>query len=64
MTQSELERELSRATGESVGTIRSMGFSLMEPPDLEPLTVDWDSLAAQRIGIFPDNGRVRRLRAA
>jgi hypothetical protein len=44
MTQRELERELADMTGESVGTIRSRGFSLVEPPDLEPLVVDWDEL--------------------
>lgn len=64
MTQRELERELARSTGESIGTIRSMGFSLVEPPELEPLTVDWDSLAAQRVAMFPDNGRSRSKLAA
>ncbi len=44
MTQRELERELSLATGESLSTIRSRGFSIVEPPDLEPLIVDWDEL--------------------
>jgi hypothetical protein len=62
MTQAELEREISRATGESVGTIRSLGFSLIEPPDLEPLTVDWDALEADRVGLFPAGQR--RLMAA
>ena len=40
MTQAELDREISRTTGESVGTIRNLGFSLVEPPKLEPLTVE------------------------
>jgi hypothetical protein len=62
MTQAELDREISRMTGESVGTIRSLGFSLVEPPDLEPLTVDWDALEADRVGLFP--GGQRRLMAA
>jgi hypothetical protein len=62
MTQAELDRELSRMTGESVGTIRSLGFSLIEPPDIEPLTVDWDALEADRIGLFPVGQR--RLMAA
>ena len=44
MTQRELERELALATGESLSTIRSRGFSIVEPPDLEPLTVDWDEV--------------------
>jgi hypothetical protein len=62
MTQAELDRELSRVTGESVGTIRSLGFSLVEPPDIEPLTVDWDALEAERVGMFP--AAQRRLIAA
>jgi hypothetical protein len=53
MTQRELEREVSRTTGESLDVIRNLGFSLVEPPDLEPLTVDWDELDAQRVAIFP-----------
>jgi hypothetical protein len=64
MTQRELERELAQATGESVSTIRSLGFSLVEPPELEPLTVDWDALAAQRTAVFPDKGRSRSRLAA
>jgi hypothetical protein len=55
MTQAELDRELSRMTGESVGTIRNLGFSLVETPDPEPLTVDWDELDAARLGLFPAN---------
>ena len=53
MTQSDLERELARKTGETMGTIRSRGFSFVEPPHLEPQTVDWDELDAARVGIFP-----------
>ncbi len=62
MTQAELDREISRTTGESVGTIRNLGFSLIETPDPEPLTVDWDALEAERVGLFP--GGHRRLMAA
>jgi hypothetical protein len=62
MTQAELDREISRATGESVTTIRSLGFSLIEAPELEPLTVDWDELDAERVGLFPAG--YRRLQAA
>ena len=53
MTQSQFERELSRATGESISTIRSRGFSLVEPPELEPLVVNWDEVQAERMGLFP-----------
>jgi hypothetical protein len=63
MTQREIERELALATGESLSTIRSRGFSIVEPPELEPLTVDWDAVAAERVAIFPDRSR-RRMRIA
>ena len=63
MTQAELDREISHATGESIDTIRNLGFSLVEPPEPEPLTVDWDELEADRVGIFPA-GRSRQLLAA
>ena len=53
MTQRDLDRQVARATGETVSTIRSMGFGLMEMPDLEALTVDWDELAEQRVSIVP-----------
>ena len=33
MTQADLNREVSRATGESVGTIRRQGFSILPLPD-------------------------------
>lgn len=53
MTQSELDRSVSRATGESLCEIRSRGFSLAdpqdvnfdpEPSDLPPQCIDWDDL--------------------
>jgi hypothetical protein len=63
MTQAELNREVSRHTGESVGTIEHLGFSLVEPPDLKPLTIDWDALEAERgVVLFPV--RTRPLAAA
>ncbi len=46
MTQAELDREISRTTGESVATIRNFGFSLIEPDASEPLSIDWDELQA------------------
>lgn len=58
MSQAELERELALKTGESLGTIRRHGFSLVTPlkvfePDddelaLPPQTVDWDQVDADR----------------
>ena len=62
MTQHELERELARKTGETMDTIRRRGFSLVEPPSLEPQIVDWDELEAERVAIFP--GNQQRLQAA
>jgi len=44
MTQRELDREISRATGESVATIRNLGFSLIESEASEPQSIDWDEL--------------------
>jgi hypothetical protein len=63
MTQAQMERELARATGESLSTIRSRGFSIIEPPELEPLIVDWDLLDAKRVAVFPSRNRDRRMAA-
>ena len=57
MTQSELNRAVAAATGESPRTVSDLGFSIAdpdevdfdpEPYDLKPQTVDWDELALQR----------------
>ena len=42
MTKKEFERELSSATGESVGEIRRRGFQLLVVPDRAPLVMEWD----------------------
>ena len=51
MSQAELDREVSRATGESVGTIRRQGFSILplpddafdDEPDVSTIRmIDWD----------------------
>jgi hypothetical protein len=57
MTQRELEREIARTTGETLTTIRRHGFSLVEPAEAVPHTVDWDRLDAQRMAILPANRR-------
>jgi hypothetical protein len=54
----ELDREVSRHTGESLGTIRRRGFSIVLPPprlyeqDADeqpaPQCVDWDEVDRQR----------------
>lgn len=58
MSQAELERQVSRLTGESVREVRRRGFSILTPQpsvfdpnadDLsEPQLVDWDDLEANR----------------
>ena len=43
MTQTELNRAVAQATGESVDTICRHGFSVdPDPIDREPLVIDWD----------------------
>ena len=64
MTQRDLDREVARATGETVTTIRSLGFSLVEPGDPEPHTVDWEEMDELRLGLFPRRKSRRRLPAA
>ena len=53
MTQAEIDRAVAHATGESVSTIRRLGFLLAGPggdltdPDSEehgPYVIDWDQL--------------------
>ena len=53
MTQSELDREVASQTGESIQTIKSLGFSpLRETVPIEerqePLVVDWDEVDRSR----------------
>jgi hypothetical protein len=60
MTQRELERELSRTTGESIGTIRCRGFNLIEIPEPEPLVVDWDEQHANRVALLPNRSASKR----
>ncbi|REJ88276.1 MAG: hypothetical protein DWQ35_20060 [Planctomycetota bacterium] len=56
MRQAELNRAVARATGETVSTIKRLGFLLADPvescdPDSEeygPHVIDWDELDAQR----------------
>jgi hypothetical protein len=54
MTQTDLNRAVASATGESIRTIASRGFSLIEAPphdpelSRDPLIIDWDELEALR----------------
>ena len=57
MNQRELNREVARATGETVAIIDQMGFVPLEPipfeRDREPLVVDWEELEEQRMMLHP-----------
>ena len=57
MTQSEVNREVATATGESGSTIAQMGFvPLTRAPyerDREPLVVDFDQLEETRAVLHP-----------
>ena len=62
MTQSELNREVALATGESVSTIRQLGFVPLThvPYEREPLVVDWDEREDDlRTSLFPGSDRPR-----
>ena len=56
MKQADLDRAVARATGETVSTIKRLGFLLADPHDgLDPssdengpFVIDWDELDAQR----------------
>ena len=60
MTQNDFHRSLSRATGESVRTIRALGFSPFDPAvpgvdsdlvDMPPQVVDWDQVELERLAL-------------
>jgi hypothetical protein len=57
VTQTELDYEIAKATGETLKTIRQRGFSPLWPiayeRDRKPLTVDWDQAEANRDVLFP-----------
>jgi hypothetical protein len=65
MQQADLDRAVARATGETVTTIRRLGFLLDDPvavtcdPQLcDAEVIDWDALETQRYG--GSNGRTYR----
>lgn len=58
MTQTEVNRAVARATGESVTTIKRLGFLIADPnidvedgddEDLGPYVLDWDELDELRL---------------
>lgn len=59
MTQTEIDRSVAAATGETVYTVSGLGFTIADPGivdhdpepcdvDVEDMIVDWDALDAQR----------------
>ena len=65
MSQHDLNREISRATGESLSTIAGMGFVELTPFPIErePLVVDWDEHDLEHnFAVIPQ--RRRRMTAA
>ena len=53
MTQAELNQAVAQATGESVATIKHLGFLLADEDesadlDASPMVIDWDALEADR----------------
>jgi hypothetical protein len=63
MTQSQLDRAVAAATGETLSTIRRRGFSATEPTSVNkrsrprrPQVVDWDALDADRTALLPGRG--------
>lgn len=60
MNQRELNREVSKKTGETVSTIAALGFVPLtnQPYEREPLTIDWDGLDAERnVALMPKRAR-------
>ena len=66
MRQADLNRAVARATGESIATIKRLGFLLddsivdLDESDMDvlgPMVIDWDVLEAQRY--VGSNGRSR-----
>lgn len=64
MTQHDLNREVARATGETVGMIEHRGFGLLNPLPVErdPLILDWDEQDdLRRVALFPRRRRMTAL---
>ena len=64
MTQCTLNRAVARITGESLGTIRRRGFSLICSTNADDdavaarsaNVVDWDEVDSKRTALFPRRG--------
>ena len=57
MTQADLNREVAAATGETMSTVKHLGFVPLTPVpyerDRDPLVVDWDEVEQQRAVLHP-----------
>ena len=72
MTQNQLDRLVAEATGENLGEIQRLGFSLADPIDVEfdpepdelsPQMVDWDGIDLCRNVALVDQSPSRRFAA-
>ena len=62
MSQRELNRQISKATGEDLATIAGMGFVELTrfPIEREPLVVDWDEHDLEHnVAVIPQRRRKR-----
>ena len=62
MSQRELNRQISQATGEDIATIAGMGFVELRPVpfEREPLTMDWDEHDLDHnVAVIPQRRRKR-----
>ena len=63
-----ISHAVARATGESLATIRRMGFNFAGPVEADddfdtfsrPQTVNWDELGDRAPGFLPQRARYRR----
>ena len=72
MTQNQLDRLVARVTGENLGEIQRLGFTMAdpidvefdpEPNDLSSQTVDWDEVDLRRNVAVVDQPPFRRFAA-
>ena len=62
MSQRDLNRQISKATGESIATIAGMGFVELTPIpfEREPLRMDWDEHDLDHnVAVIPQRRRQR-----
>ena len=62
MSQRDLNRQISQATGEDIATIAGMGFVELRPVpfEREPLTMDWDEHDLDHnVAVIPQRRRQR-----